>query len=254
METKKIIACLDIKNGQVVKGQQFQNIKEVADPIELAERYNEASVDELVMYDISASIENRSVFTDMVNQIAKKIDIPFTVGGGIQTAEDIERILKAGVDKVSINSGAIKNPNFIKEASERFGSEKIVFALDAKEVAPNKWNVFSKGGQNDTGIDAIEWAKQGEASGAGEIVVNAIDDDGAKSGYNLALTRKIAETVDIPVVASGGAGKLEHFKEVLTDGKASAALAASVFHFGEIDVPALKDYLENENIAVRRNK
>lgn len=254
METKKIIACLDVKNGRVVKGKQFQNIQEVADPIELAKRYNASEVDELVLYDISASIENRNIFIDIVKDIADVIDIPFTVGGGIRTTEDIERVFDAGVDKVSINSGAISNPDFIKEAQEKFESERIVLALDAKEIAPGKWNVFSRGGKEDTGIDAIEWAIQGEALGAGEIVVNAIDDDGSKSGYNLPLTNKIVESVNIPVVASGGAGRLEDFKEVFTKAGATAALAASVFHYGEVDVPALKDYLEQEEIPVRRMK
>ncbi|MCF3944593.1 imidazole glycerol phosphate synthase subunit HisF [Oceanobacillus alkalisoli] len=252
MPTKKIIPCLDVKNGRVVKGQQFKNIQEVADPVELAKRYNESQADELVLYDITASVEKRNIFLDIVEGIAAVIDIPFTVGGGIRTIQDIEKVLKAGADKVSINSGAIGNPLFIQEAAEAFGSEKIVFALDAKQVAPEKWNVFSSGGRKDTGIDAIEWAIQAANHGAGEIVVNAIDDDGAKTGYNLALTKKIVEATAIPVVASGGAGTYEHFKEALTDGGATGALAASVFHYGEIDIPELKAYLEQENIEVRR--
>ncbi|WP_156856040.1 imidazole glycerol phosphate synthase subunit HisF [Oceanobacillus sp. AG] len=252
MSTKKIIPCLDVKNGRVVKGQQFQNIQEVADPVELAKRYNKSQADELVLYDITASVEKRNIFLDIVENIAAVIDIPFTVGGGIRTVQDIEKVLQAGADKVSINSGAIENPAFIQEAAEAFGSEKIVFALDAKEVSPEKWNVFSSGGRSDTGIDAIEWAIKGANLGAGEIVVNAIDDDGAKTGYNLALTKKIAEAVAVPVVASGGAGTYEHFKDALTDGRATGALAASVFHYGEIDIPELKAYLEQENIDVRR--
>ncbi|MEI3598316.1 MULTISPECIES: imidazole glycerol phosphate synthase subunit HisF [unclassified Oceanobacillus] len=252
MSTKKIIPCLDVKNGRVVKGQQFQNIQEVAEPVELAKRYNKSLADELVLYDITASVEKRNIFLDIVENIAAVIDIPFTVGGGIRTVQDIEKVLQAGADKVSINSGAIGNPAFIQEAAEAFGSEKIVFALDAKEVSPEKWNVFSSGGRSDTGIDAIEWAIKGANLGAGEIVVNAIDDDGAKTGYNLALTKKIAEAVAVPVVASGGAGTYEHFKDALTDGRATGALAASVFHYGEIDIPELKAYLEQENIDVRR--
>lgn len=252
MSTKKIIPCLDVKNGRVVKGQQFQNIQEVADPVELAKRYNKSQADELVLYDITASVEKRNIFLDIVENIAAVIDIPFTVGGGIRTVQDIEKVLQAGADKVSINSGAIGNPTFIQEAAEAFGSEKIVFALDAKEVSPEKWNVFSSGGRSDTGIDAIDWAIKGANLGAGEIVVNAIDDDGAKTGYNLALTKKIAEAVAVPVVASGGAGTYEHFKDALTDGRATGALAASVFHYGEIDIPELKAYLEQENIDVRR--
>lgn len=252
MSTKKIIPCLDVKNGRVVKGQQFQNIQEVAEPVELAKRYNKSLADELVLYDITASVEKRNIFLDIVENIAAVIDIPFTVGGGIRTVQDIEKVLQAGADKVSINSGAIGNPAFIQEAAEAFGSEKIVFALDIKEVSPEKWNVFSSGGRSDTGIDAIEWAIKGANLGAGEIVVNAIDDDGAKTGYNLALTKKIAEAVAVPVVASGGAGTYEHFKDALTDGRATGALAASVFHYGEIDIPELKAYLEQENIDVRR--
>lgn len=252
MQTKKIIPCLDVKNGKVVKGQQFVNIQEVADPVELAIRYNQDLADELVLYDITASIENRGVFLDVVEQVAQVIDIPFTVGGGIRSISDIEKVLEAGADKISINSAAIDNPDFIKEAAEKFGSEKVVFAMDAKEVSPGKWNVFSRGGQVDTGIDAIEWAIKGVQLGAGEVVVNAIDDDGEKTGYNLALTKQIAEAVNVPVVASGGAGELQHFKEVLTDGGAACALAASVFHYGEIEIPALKKYLEQENIPVRR--
>ncbi|GGN58913.1 imidazole glycerol phosphate synthase subunit HisF [Oceanobacillus indicireducens] len=252
MSTKKIIPCLDVKNGRVVKGQQFQNIQEVAEPVELAKRYNKSLADELVLYDITASVEKRNIFLDIVENIAAVIDIPFTVGGGIRTVQDIEKVLQAGADKVSINSGAIGNPAFIQEAAEAFGSEKIVFALDTKEVSPEKWNVFSSGGRSDTGIDAIEWAIKGANLGAGEIVVNAIDDDGAKTGYNLALTKKIAEAVAVPVVASGGAGTYEHFKDALTDGRATGALAASVFHYGEIDIPELKAYLEQENIDVRR--
>jgi cyclase len=252
METKKILACLDVRDGQVVKGQQFQNIRQVADPVELAERYNRDGVDELVLYDISASIEKRTVFLDIVKNIKAVIQVPFTVGGGIRTLEDIQAVLDAGADKVSINSGAIARPEFVKEAAEKFGTERVVFALDAKEIEPGKWNVFAKGGQTDTGMDAIEWAKQAAANGAGEIVVNAIDDDGEKSGYNLPLTKQIAETTGIPVVASGGAGKPEHFKEILTDGRAASALAASVFHFEEIKIPELKAYLEQENVPVRR--
>lgn len=253
MPNKKIIACLDVKNGRVVKGQQFQNIQEVADPVELAKRYSKDEVDELVMYDITASVEKRSVFIDVVKKVAEVIDVPFTVGGGIRTIKDIENVLEAGADKVSINSAAIENPDFVKEAAEIFGKEKIVFALDAKEVGPGKWNVFSRGGQVDTEIDAIEWAKKGEELGAGEIVVNAIDDDGEKRGYNLPLTKKIADTVTIPVVASGGAGKLEHFKEAFIEGGAAGALAASVFHYGEIEIPVLKKYLAKENIPIRRS-
>lgn len=252
MTTKKIIACLDVDKGRVVKGKKFQNIKEVADPVDLAKQYNANLVDELVLYDITASTEERDIFLDVVENVAKVITVPFTVGGGIRSIEDIQKVLAAGADKVSINSAAIKNPDFIKEAAETFGSSVIVFAMDAKQVAPEKWTVHAQGGSADTGIDAIEWAIKGEALGAGEIVVNAIDEDGEKTGYNLSLTKKIADAVNIPVVASGGAGKKEHFAEVLKNGGADAALAASVFHYGEIEIPALKRYLEEENIQFRR--
>lgn len=252
MPTKKIIPCLDVKNGRVVKGKQFQGIQDVADPLELAKRYNKAQADELVLYDITASVESRNIFLDIVENINAVIDIPFTVGGGVRTVQDIEKVLKAGADKVSINSGAIVNPTLIQAAAEAFGSEKIVFALDAKEVAPERWNVFASGGRRDTGIDAIKWAIKGGNLGAGEIVVNAIDDDGAKTGYNLTLTKKIAEAVTVPVIASGGAGTYEHFRDALTVGGATGALAASVFHYGEIDISELKAYLEQENIEIRR--
>lgn len=248
MTTKRIIACLDVNNGRVVKGKKFQNIKEVADPVELAKQYNAHLVDELVLYDITASTEERSIFLDVVENVARVISIPFTVGGGVQSIADIQQVLAAGADKVSINSAAIKNPDFIREAVEAFGSDVIVFAMDAKQISPDKWTVHAQGGSLDTGIDAIEWAIRGEILGAGEIVVNAIDEDGEKIGYNLALTKKIADAVKIPVVASGGAGNMEHFKEVLQYTGADAALAASVFHYGEIEIPTLKQYLEKENI------
>lgn len=254
MTTKRIVACLDVDKGRVVKGKKFKDIKEVADPVELAKQYNEDLVDELVLYDITASTEEREIFLDVVKNVAKVTTVPFTVGGGIRSIEDIQKVLAAGADKVSINSAAIKDPEFIKEAADAFGSSIIVFAMDAKQIAPNKWTVHAQGGSVDTGIDAIEWAIKGEKLGAGEIVVNSIDEDGAKTGFNLALTKKIADAVQIPVVASGGAGQKEHFKEVLENGGADAALAASVFHYGEIEIPALKEYLETENILVRRDK
>ncbi len=248
MTTKRIIACLDVNKGRVVKGKKFQNIKDVADPAALAKKYNADLVDELVLYDITASTEGRDIFLDVVENVASVTEVPFTVGGGIRALADIEQVLTAGADKVSINSAAIKNPDFIREAAEAFGSKTIVFAMDAKQIAPNKWTVHAQGGRVDTGIDAIAWAIRGEILGAGEIVVNAIDEDGAKTGYNLALTKKIADAVKIPVVASGGAGNMEHFKEVLEHTGADAALAASVFHYGEIEIPALKQYLKKENI------
>ncbi|WP_339229969.1 imidazole glycerol phosphate synthase subunit HisF [Oceanobacillus sp. FSL K6-2867] len=251
MLAKRIIPCLDVDKGRVVKGKKFQNIRDVDDPVSLAKRYNAAGADELVFYDITASNEERNIFLDVVEQVAKEIAIPFTVGGGIRTIEDIHKVLRSGADKVSINSAAVTNPQLIKDAALKFGSQCIVLSIDAKEVAPNQWNVFTKGGRHDTGIDAIKWAKQGEELGAGELVINAMDSDGEKDGYNIPLTKIIAATVNIPVVASGGAGIQEHFLAVLEQG-ADAALAASVFHYDEIGIPDLKSYLQEHNIIVRR--
>lgn len=249
MKDKRIIPCLDVDKGSVVKGQKFKNIKEVADPLTLAKKYVEDGADELVFYDITASTENRAVFIELIAKIAKEVPIPFTVGGGIRTLDDIQNVLNAGADKVSLNSIVLENPSIIKKAAERFGSEKIVFSMDVKEVGPSKWRVFARGGQKDTGIDAIEWAKEGAANGAGEIVLNSIDEDGEKKGYQLELTKTIAGAVNIPVVASGGAGKKEDFKAVLTEGKADAALAASVFHYDEINIEQLKKYLSEDAFA-----
>ena len=243
MQSKRIIPCLDVDKGRVVKGKKFKNIEDVADPLALAKKYVEDGADELVFYDITASSENRPVFTKLIAEIAKEVPIPFTVGGGIRTLEDIQNVLDAGADKVSINSVTLDNPSFIEQAAKRFGSERIVLSMDVQQIAPSKWSIFARGGQKDTGLDAIEWAIQGEALGAGELVVNSIDGDGEKDGYSLELTKTIAEAVTIPVVASGGAGAIAHFQTVLTEGKADAALAASVFHYDEINIRALKDYL-----------
>lgn len=243
MNRNRIIPCLDVDKGKVVKGQKFKNVKEVANPLTLAKKYVAEGADELVFYDITASTEDRSLFIDIIEELAKEVTIPFTVGGGIRTLEDIQRVLDAGADKVSLNSVVLTNPSIIKEAAAKFGSDKVVFSIDAKEVAPQTWRVFAKGGREDTGIDAIEWALQGAKNGAGEIVVNSIDSDGEKDGYNIALTKAIAEAVKIPIVASGGAGKLAHFKEAITEGKADAVLAASVFHYDEISIPQLSAYL-----------
>lgn len=251
MLAKRIIPCLDVDKGRVVKGRKFQNIQDVADPVELAKQYNEAGADELVLYDITASNEERDIFLDVVEKVAKEISIPFTVGGGIRTVDDIQRVLRSGADKVSINSAAVTNPDLIEAGANKFGSQCIVLSIDAKETSPGKWEVFIQGGRKNTEIDAVEWAKRGEQSGAGEIVINAIDTDGEKNGYHLALTKEIAGAVNIPVVASGGAGKQEHFLEVLTEGSADAALAASVFHYGEIPIPNLKTYLKQHDIPVR---
>lgn len=242
----RIIPCLDVDKGRVVKGKKFKDIQDVADPLKQAKKYEKDGADELVFYDITASAENRNLFIETIADIAEGIEIPFTVGGGIRTVQDIKRLLEVGVDKVSINSAAIKNPSLIKEAADRFGSKRIVFAMDVKQVSDDGWHVFSNGGQVDTGIDAIEWAMKGEELGAGEIVVNSIDADGIKDGYDITLTRQVAESVSIPVVASGGAGKMEDFYLALTDGKADAALAASVFHYDEIQIKDLKAYLNSK--------
>jgi len=252
MLTKRIIPCLDVDNGRVVKGKKFQNIQDVADPVNLAKRYNEAGADELVFYDITASNEERNIFLDVVEKVAREVSIPFTVGGGIRTIEDIHKVLRSGADKVSINSAAVDNPDLINKAALKFGTQCIVLSIDAKQGDSNNWEVYTKGGRNNTGMNAIDWAKRGEKLGAGEIVINAIDTDGEKNGYNLELTTAIAEAVNIPVVASGGAGTKEHFAKILKEG-ADAALAASVFHYGEIPIPELKSYLQEQGINVRRS-
>lgn len=245
---KRIIPCLDVDQGRVVKGKKFKNIQDIADPLELARKYNEAGADELVFYDITASTDDRPVFIETIKALRKVVDIPLIVGGGIKTTADIEKVFSVGVDKVSINSAAIKNPLLIEEAAEAYGSERIILSIDVQQVGPAEWSIFERGGKVDTGMDAIEWAVQGARLGAGELVVNSIDGDGEKNGYSLELTRTIAEAVNIPVIASGGAGTMEHFYEALTTGKADGALAASVFHYDEIDIRALKTYLKNKNI------
>ncbi|MFD1361186.1 imidazole glycerol phosphate synthase subunit HisF [Lentibacillus salinarum] len=252
MKAKRIIPCIDVDKGRVVKGQQFQNVQDVGDPVKLARRYNEAGAGELVFYDITATTENRPIFREVVEQVAAEVSIPFTVGGGIRSIHDIQEIIEAGADKVSINSAAVKNPDLIREAAQAFGTQCVVLSLDAKQTGPQQWSIFKNGGQEDTGLDAIDWAKQGEQLGAGEIVVNAIDADGDKNGYDLTLTKAIAEAVTVPVVASGGAGTNEHIADVLTKAGADAALAASVFHYNTIQIPELKDYLGQNGTTVRR--
>ncbi|MGP4107572.1 imidazole glycerol phosphate synthase subunit HisF [Virgibacillus sp. L01] len=252
MLAKRIVPCLDVDKGRVVKGRKFQNIQDVDDPVDLAKKYNQAGADELVFYDITASNENRNIFLDVVENVAAEIAIPFSVGGGIRTISDIHQTLRAGADKVSINSAAIKNPQLIKDAALKFGSQCVVLSIDAKAVNENTWQVYINGGRTNTKMDAIEWAIKGEQLGAGEIVINAIDVDGEKNGYNLELTRAIADKVNIPIIASGGAGTKEHFANVLQKGGADAALAASVFHYSEIQIPDLKEYLAAGNIIVRR--
>jgi len=248
---KKIIPCLDIKDGMVVKGVRFEGIKEIASPVDLARVYNNAGADELVFYDITASIERRGVFTDLLKQVIDCISIPLTVGGGINTVDDFGRMLDLGAAKVSINSGVIKNPELIGEVSNKYGSDRVVFATDVKLV-DGKYRVFAKGGRENTGIEAIEWLKRGADNGAGETVVNSIDTDGIKSGFNLPLLQAVCDAISIPVTASGGAGTTEDFITLFkTLPGITAGLAASVFHFGEIKIPELKQHLQNSGINVK---
>lgn len=253
MITKRIIPCLDVKQGRVVKGKKFQNLEDVDDPVQLAQFYSETGADELVFYDITASNEQRNIFLDIVERTAQEVYIPFTVGGGIRAIDDFTKVLRAGADKVSINSAAVKNPKVITEAALKFGRQCVVLSMDVKKNGQGKWEVYIHGGRVNTGKEAIDWAKEGEKLGAGELVINSIDTDGVKNGYDIEITCAIAETVNIPVIASGGAGKKEDFLEVLTKGKADAALAASVFHYGEILIKELKEYLYDNNVPMRRN-
>ncbi|MBQ9851096.1 MAG: imidazole glycerol phosphate synthase subunit HisF [Clostridia bacterium] len=250
MITKRIIPCLDVRNGRVVKGVNFEGIQDVASPVELAHFYNDSGADELVFYDITASYENRGLFTDALTQVAKEIFIPLTVGGGINTLDDFDRVLKCGADKVSVNSGAIKDPSLIEKAAKKYGDQCVVLSMDVKRV-DGKFRIFSKGGRIDTGIDALEWAKNGENSGAGELVVNSIDTDGVKQGFDLEMLQAVSELVSIPVIASGGAGKKEDFLELFKAGCADAGLAASIFHFKELSIADLKKYLNDNNIEMR---
>lgn len=250
MITKRIIPCLDVKDGRVVKGANFVGLKDVNDPVELAKYYNNSMADELVFYDITASYENRNLFVQTLERVAKEIFIPLTVGGGINKIEDFDRVLKSGADKVSVNSGAVKNPNLIREAAEKYGNQCVVLSVDIKKVG-QKYSVFVKGGRENTNIDAIEWVIKGEKNGAGELVINSIDTDGIKNGFDIDLLKEIADNVSIPIIASGGAGTMEHFKEVFEVKGVDAGLAASIFHFKEIDIKDLKEYLKNNNIKVR---
>ena len=250
MITKRIIPCLDVKDGRVVKGANFVGLKDVSDPVELAKYYNNSMADELVFYDITASYENRNLFVNVLERVAKEIFIPLTVGGGINKIEDFDRVLKSGADKVSVNSGAVKNPNLIREAAEKYGNQCVVLSVDIKKVG-QKYSVFVKGGRENTNIDAIEWVINGEKNGAGELVINSIDTDGIKNGFDLDLLKEVADNVSIPIIASGGAGTMEHFKEVFKVKGVDAGLAASIFHFKEIYIKDLKEYLKNNNIKVR---
>lgn len=253
MFAKRIIPCLDVKCGRVVKGVNFVNLIDAGDPVEVAKIYNENGADELVFLDITATHEARGTVIDMVRKVAETVFIPFTVGGGINSVEDFRALLKEGADKISINSAAIKNPQLIKDAAQKFGRQCVVVAIDAKRRETNDgWNVFVHGGRIDTGLDAVEWAKKADSLGAGEILLTSMDSDGTKAGYDIELTKAVSEAVSIPVIASGGAGNMEHFKDALTVGKADAALAASLFHFREIEISDLKKYLDENGVSVRR--
>ena len=252
MYAKRIIPCLDVNNGRVVKGTNFVNLRDAGDPVEAAKAYDAQGADELVFLDITASAQARNIILDMVAQVADSIFIPFTVGGGIRTVDDFNALLRAGADKVSVNSAAIRNPSLIQEAAEKFGSQCVVCAIDAKRRPEGGWTVYLNGGRVDTGLDAVEWAKQAVDLGAGEILLTSMDCDGVKNGYDLELTRAVSDRVNVPVIASGGAGAMEHFYDAFTAGHADAVLAASLFHFGEITIPDLKAYLAGRGISVRR--
>ncbi|MFU0833069.1 MAG: Imidazole glycerol phosphate synthase subunit HisF [Oscillospiraceae bacterium] len=252
MYAKRIIPCLDVNNGRVVKGTEFVNLRDAGDPVQAAVEYDRQSADELVFLDITASSDHRNIIIDLVEKVADSIFIPFTVGGGIRSVEDFRVLLRAGADKVSVNSAAILNPRLISEAAEKFGSQCVVCAIDAKRCGAGQWTVYRNGGRVDTGLDAVQWAQKAEQLGAGEILLTSMDCDGVKNGYDLELTAAVSEKVGIPVIASGGAGKLEHFYDAFTKGKADAVLAASLFHFGEIKIPELKEYLSERGITVRK--
>lgn len=248
--TKRIIPCLDIENGRVVKGVNFVEIRDAGDPVEIARRYSEQGADELTFLDISATNEGRATTLELVQKVAAAIEIPLTVGGGVRAVEDVQRLLEAGASKVSIGSAAVSNPDFVREAANRFGSKTIVVAIDVKKTSENGWEVFIHGGKTNTGIEAIGWAQKMEQLGAGELLLTSMDGDGTKNGFDLGVTRAISEAVAIPVTASGGVGTLEHLADGIIEGKASAVLAASVFHFGEISIPEAKAYLRERGINV----
>jgi cyclase len=252
MLTKRIIPCLDVNNGRVVKGINFVNLKDAGDPVSVGEAYSKAGADELVFLDITASNERRATVADMVREVAKKVFIPFTVGGGIRTVDDVKAILREGADKVSMNSAAIDKPELIAESADKFGSQCVVVAIDAKKRADGSgWNIYKHGGRIDTGLDAVEWAKKVVSLGAGEILLTSMDCDGTKAGYDIELTKQISHSVNVPVIASGGAGTLEHFYDALTEGGADAALAASLFHYKELEIKQVKEYLNERGIPVR---
>jgi cyclase len=251
MLAKRIIPCLDVKDGRVVKGVNFLNLRDAGDPVEIAKRYSEEGADEITFLDITASFEERKTMVEVVERTAGEVFVPLTVGGGVRTLEDIRQLLLAGADKVSINTAAVKNPEFVKAAADRFGSQCIVVAIDARSVSENNWEVFTHGGRNTTGIDAVKWAKKMDEYGAGEILLTSMDRDGTKAGYDLELTRAISRSVSIPVIASGGAGTLEHLFEGLTMGEADAALVASIFHYGEYSIQEAKEFLIRKGIQIR---
>jgi cyclase len=257
MLAKRIIPCLDVKDGRVVKGVNFVELRDAGDPVEHAKAYDAAGADELVFLDITASYEQRDILLDVVRAVADQVFIPFAVGGGVRTVEDFRGILLAGADQVAVNTAAVENPKIITEAAEKFGSQCVVVAIDAKQIANSElgianWQVYTHGGRTPTGREVIDWAREVEARGAGEILLTSMDHDGTKDGYDIALTRAVADAVSIPVIASGGAGRVEHFAEAIIDGHASAVLAASLFHFGELSVAQVKEYLASRGIAVRR--
>ena len=250
MLAKRIVPCLDVDHGRVVKGTKFKGLQDVDDPVELAKFYSDSGADELVFYDITASNEKRDIFLDVVEKTAFNVYIPFTVGGGIRTIDDFNKVLRAGADKVSVNSAAVRNPDLITEAALKFGNQCVVLSIDARRSG-DSWEVCVDGGRTPTGIDAIEWAIRGEKLGAGELVLNSIDEDGVKTGFDLEFNRTVSEAVELPVIASGGAGTMKHFLDVFKEGKADAGLAASVFHFGEIDIKDLKKYLAEHGVPMR---
>lgn len=251
MLAKRIVPCLDMTQGKVVKGIQFVNFRDAGDPVKLAKKYSDTGADELVFLDITATVENRDILLDVVRRTAKVVTIPFSVGGGIRTISDMKKLLRAGADKVSVNTGAFKNPKLISDCAKEFGSQCVILSLDAKKVGENRWNVFINGGRTDTEVSVIDWAKKAVKLGAGEILLTSIDTDGMKQGFNVELTKQVSQTVSVPVIASGGAGKLEDFVEIFNKGLADAALAASLFHFGELTIKDLKKYLRSKNIPIR---
>lgn len=250
MISKRIIPCLDVRDGRVVKGVNFEGVQDVDCPVELAKFYNQSGADELVFYDITASVEKRSIFTDVLTRVAKEVFIPLTVGGGINQVDDFDRVLKCGADKVSVNSGAIKNPNLISAAAQKYGNQCVVLSMDIKRVN-GKFLLFAKGGRENTGIDALQWAQNGVSSGAGELVVNSIDTDGVKNGFDTELLYEISKRVNVPIIASGGAGCIEHFKTLFENEKIDAGLAASIFHFKQVQIKELKQYLSANGILMR---